>query len=881
MTKPDPAVEKFWAALHLLKSREPADQAAGRTALQAAADLEYTHAQTLLADCLLAGAYGFKKDPKKAVNLYRLAAERGNAFAKVNLGEALFLGRAGRKDPAGAATWLNAAVKPDADYSRPERPRPTTAETAEDDSETVAGEIAHDPESVARASAHYFLALILTEQKQLAAAQEHFVLAANAGPAGRDGIFYAAQMAAMNYAFGHGVPRDFAKASAMLDVGTKLTARAGVTMIHNYVSLKVVDEFAVADLEEEIDKGMQQFESAFEVEIANSFADRKSKDYDVKEAIRWYRIAAENGQAWAMLDLAFIYCRGDAGKPDPAEAFRWFEKAGGGEKPKHFLAAANLGICYQQGYGVPADPKRAAEIFAKYKDRHILCYLGTKNAAPATPQTFAESIALLEKLAKDQHDPQAEFLMGRRYAEAWDVPFSAKDAVKWLKKATKADLPAAFDYLGHIRQSAWGIFDSGSLDKARADATACFARGTELGDVPAMVDYSIALAQGTGVPRDAARAERIIRQALAKDPASEAAHNDLAVMLSEQLRTAQASHDNRSADSLRVQMLAEYTAAARLKNPQAAQNLGNLYFEGTIVPQDYHAAYGYYEQAADLGSKAAHFRLGLMHEQGLGVPRTMSEAAYHYRLAALDGSREALRHLIRLYLTGQGVSKDLDRAEFWLGRMVDMGDDSAMVTFWDVLLEKGEYDRIFDWIKRVADRSGTDPLVGAACFRIAECYRLGHGAKVNPKAADTYFQKALGAGDPNALLNQGNRLMKAGNKDGALALYARAAQGTNGTANYYLGQMYFFGTNVPADRDKAVTYLRTAASHDHPGALYFLAGMTYNHEVGAPTLEEAIQFAGQAEGEGLTKAAVLREKLEQRRREAAANDDGAAPPHSP
>ncbi|HET7537946.1 MAG TPA: tetratricopeptide repeat protein, partial [Candidatus Didemnitutus sp.] len=228
--KADPAEEKFWQGVTLLGHKSTADQAAGRTALQAAADLEFLHAQTLLADCYLSGSYGFPKDPRKAVNLLRLAAERGNAFAMVSLGSCLLTGTGVRKDQEKAAFWLNAALAPDANFSRPTPPDDFTGPENEP---TVAGEVETDPVDSARATAHYLLGQINTQDKKLAEGQAHYVAAATAGTDGRAGIYPAAVYAAMNYALGHGVPRDQVKANEMLDQSRKLTARLGITLVHN------------------------------------------------------------------------------------------------------------------------------------------------------------------------------------------------------------------------------------------------------------------------------------------------------------------------------------------------------------------------------------------------------------------------------------------------------------------------------------------------------------------------------------------------------------------------------------------------------------------------------------------------------------------------
>ncbi len=72
-----PGEAKYWEAMRLLAVKDPASMAAGRSALQTSADLEFSHAQILLGNCYLAGTYGFIKDPPKGASYFRLAAEAG------------------------------------------------------------------------------------------------------------------------------------------------------------------------------------------------------------------------------------------------------------------------------------------------------------------------------------------------------------------------------------------------------------------------------------------------------------------------------------------------------------------------------------------------------------------------------------------------------------------------------------------------------------------------------------------------------------------------------------------------------------------------------------------------------------------------------------
>ena len=98
-----------------MQSKRADERAAGLAALKVSSDLEFTHAQVLLGNCYLTGFNGMKKDPRKAANLFRLAAERGNAFGMVSLGVCYFMGEGVSKDEGKSMKWLNAALAPDAD----------------------------------------------------------------------------------------------------------------------------------------------------------------------------------------------------------------------------------------------------------------------------------------------------------------------------------------------------------------------------------------------------------------------------------------------------------------------------------------------------------------------------------------------------------------------------------------------------------------------------------------------------------------------------------------------------------------------------------------------------------------------------------------------
>jgi hypothetical protein len=77
---------------------------------------------------------------------------------------------------------------------------------------------------------------------------------------------------------------------------------------------------------------------------------------DPAEAVRWYRIAAEAGEADALYNLGALYDHAPNGARDAQEALRWFRRAA---DQRDTQAQLNVGLFYLKGDGVEKDAARA------------------------------------------------------------------------------------------------------------------------------------------------------------------------------------------------------------------------------------------------------------------------------------------------------------------------------------------------------------------------------------------------------------------------------------------------------------------------------------------------------------------------------------------
>jgi TPR repeat protein len=87
---------------------------------------------------------------------------------------------------------------------------------------------------------------------------------------------------------------------------------------------------------------------------------------DQAEAVKWYRKAAEQGDAWAQDELGDCYFNGTGVPEDKVEAVKWYHRAAeGGSRG----AASKLGECYFHGWGVSQNMAEAEKWFDKAIER--------------------------------------------------------------------------------------------------------------------------------------------------------------------------------------------------------------------------------------------------------------------------------------------------------------------------------------------------------------------------------------------------------------------------------------------------------------------------------------------------------------------------------
>jgi len=169
----------------------------------------------------------------------------------------------------------------------------------------------------------------------------------------------------------------------------------------------------------------EQNDADAQYELAEAYRTGTDAVENFKEALRWYRAAAELGLADAQNNLGAMYLAGMGTEKNPAEAAYWYEKAA---EQEQMHAQFNLGMLYLLGSGVEQSDEDAAHWLhaaAGHGDLEAICQLGTlyqlgrgleqNFVAAAELHTVAAiegHLASIDKLAEYQEEIENSALNG-------------------------------------------------------------------------------------------------------------------------------------------------------------------------------------------------------------------------------------------------------------------------------------------------------------------------------------------------------------------------------------------------------------------------------------------------------------------------------------
>lgn len=321
---------------------------------------------------------GVSQDYTEAVKSFRVAAERGNAKAQVELGCMYGKGQGVPQDQAEAERWLRKATesKEEGDYylrlyvaQLYEKGQCVLPDMAA--AEKIYNKEGHPEGEKVRLLTGLMFPETPDNRRDLLWAVKHWRAAAEQGNA------KAQHFLGELYLYGYGVRGDIFQArnwfgrAAVQGLPEAQCAFGSLSHSESEIFLGGDVYYAPASSETTHDEtgkllryGPDEEEKWYRKAAAQGYVPAEyalaqlylQEGKDFREAVRWLHKAAEHDNVNAQIYLASMYYRGDGVKQDYAEAAKWYRR---GADKNDALAQLELGLLYSAGKGVPQDDSLA------------------------------------------------------------------------------------------------------------------------------------------------------------------------------------------------------------------------------------------------------------------------------------------------------------------------------------------------------------------------------------------------------------------------------------------------------------------------------------------------------------------------------------------
>ena len=252
---------------------------------------------------------------------------------------------------------------------------------------------------------------------------------------------------------------------------------------------------------------------------AKENADRKAKEEayskglaaykknDYPEAVKWYRKAAEQGNATAQFDLGYCYKNGEGVEQSYVEAVKWYRKSA---EQGYAAAQCNLGYCYKKGEGVEQSHEEAAKWYRKAAEQGnavAQCCLGYfYENGEGVEQSSVEAVKWYRK-AVEQGNATAQCNLGYCYKKGQGVEQSHVEAVKWYRKSAEQGNAAAQFNLGYCYEKGEGV------EQSYAEAVKWYRKAAEQGNASAQFNLALCYEKDQGVTQSYSEAAKWYRKA--------------------------------------------------------------------------------------------------------------------------------------------------------------------------------------------------------------------------------------------------------------------------------------------------------------------------------------------------------------------------------
>lgn len=222
-----------------------------------------------------------------------------------------------------------------------------------------------------------------------------------------------------------------------------------------------------------------------------------------------------------------------------------------------------------------------------------------------------------------------------------------------------------------------------------------------------------------------------------------------------------------------------YRTLADNGTPNEKTKIGNIFYKGEDITQDYKQAYELYSQAAASGDAEAQNNIGWFYQRGFYVDKDYKKAFEWYLKAAEQGMAVSQEAVGFSYATGRGVKQDFSQAVNWYMKAANQGREYSQYRLGELYMDgkcvTQNYNTALQWFRKAADKNNAP-----AMDKIGWFYQNGWGV--------------------NQDYNQ------------AMQWYRKAAEQNNSNAQASIGFLYYEGLGVTKDLNTALEWYKKSAA---------------------------------------------------------------------
>ena len=288
-----------------------------------------------------------------------------------------------------------------------------------------------------------------------------------------------------------------------------------------------------------------------------------------------------------------------------------------------------------------------------------------------------------------------------------------------------------------------------------------------------------------------------------------------------------------------------FTLKEEESKSDALVKMGDIYYYGEVVEQDYLKAKKFYELSAELNNSTALFKLGSMYENGLGIERDYLKAKEYYELSIQQNNTKALINLGNLYENGLGVEQNYSKAKELYELSSNQNNSNAFIFLGNLYYFGCGVTRNYSKTKEYYELS--KKFDNSYAFNhLGYLYLKGIGVGKDYLKAKNYFERSAKMNNSYALYNLGSIFLKGfdveKNYAKAKEYFEQSANLNNSDALIKIGNLYLKGTGVEKDFLKAKRYYELSANQNNPDALFKIGNLYLKGNGVKPDHFKAIQY---------------------------------------